>query len=101
MQDTIHPPQSGAGWTAPSPSAAGASASPPKEAQDRQCPNNPGSDSGWHVIGPGGGGGLTDGGPVWLHDIIPQASTQSVIVRMTGPLYPSSGGMAVHMSCAR
>lgn len=57
-------------------------------------------DSGWKVIGPGGGGGLTDGGAVWLQDVIPQATTPSVIVRMTGPLYPSIGGMAVQMSCA-
>jgi hypothetical protein len=57
-------------------------------------------DSGWDVIGPGGGGGLTDGGPSWLQDIIPQASIQSTLVRMTAPLYPSIGGMIVHMTCA-
>ena len=57
-------------------------------------------DDGWDVIGPGGGGGLVDGGPSWLQDIVPQASVQSTIVRMSGPLYPSIGGMAVSQTCA-
>jgi hypothetical protein len=56
-------------------------------------------DKGWDVIGPGGGGGLIDGGPVWLQSIQP-LRTQGVHVRMTGPLRPSIGGMVAHMSCA-
>jgi hypothetical protein len=53
------------------------------------------------VHGPGGGGGLTDGGPVWLHSISPSPNLREVRVQMTGPLYPHIGGMVAHMTCAR
>lgn len=55
-------------------------------------------DSGWDVIGPGGGGGLSDGGPAWLHDIIPHIERDTpanVTVRMTRP---PLGGMVAHTS---
>jgi hypothetical protein len=52
------------------------------------------------VHGPGGGGGLTDGGLSWLYSIQPYNNLQSVNARMTSPLNPSIGGMAVHFTCA-
>ena len=39
------------------------------------------------------------GRPVWLRHIVPQASVASVIVRLTGPLYPSIGGMVAQTTC--
>jgi hypothetical protein len=58
-------------------------------------------DNGWDVIGPGGGGGLSDGGPAWLHQISPflgRKEPDSVIVKMTRP---PLGGMVAHTTCAR
>jgi hypothetical protein len=52
------------------------------------------------VHGPGGGGGLTDGGPTWLYSIQPFNNLRSVNVRLTSPLNPSIGGMAAHFTCA-
>jgi hypothetical protein len=47
--------------------------------------------------GPGGGGGLTDGGPVWLQEIYPFVALNGVYVAMTGsPI----GGMVAHQTCA-
>ncbi len=51
--------------------------------------------------GPGGGGGLTDGGPVWLQEIYPFPTLNAVRVDLTGPLYPSIGGMVAHQTCAQ
>jgi hypothetical protein len=55
--------------------------------------------SGFHTHGPGGGGGLTDGGPVWLKKIYPRNDLRGVDVALTGPLYPSIGGMVAHQTC--
>jgi hypothetical protein len=52
------------------------------------------------VHGPGGGGGLTDGGLSWLYSIQPFNNLQSVNARMTSPLNPSIGGMIAHFTCA-
>jgi hypothetical protein len=51
------------------------------------------------LLGPGGGGGLTDGGPVWLQRILPLSDLRTVDVRLTGPLHPSIGGMVAHAVC--
>jgi hypothetical protein len=59
------------------------------------CPN------GYHVAGPGGGGGLTDGGPVWLRKIYPTADLKRVEVSLTAPLNPSIGGMIAHFTCVQ
>jgi hypothetical protein len=49
------------------------------------------------VTGPGGGGGLTDGGPVWLQVIYPYANLRRVDVQLTGtPI----GGMVASAVCA-
>ena len=50
--------------------------------------------------GVGGGGGLTDGGPVWLEKIQPHADLRGVDVALTGALHPSIGGMVAHQTCA-
>ena len=50
--------------------------------------------------GPGGGGGLTDGGPAWLQRIYPRLDKRTVDVALTAPLYPSIGGMVAHQTCA-
>ena len=50
--------------------------------------------------GVGGGGGLTDGGPVWLEKIQPHADLRGVDVGLTGALHPSIGGMVAHQTCA-
>jgi len=50
--------------------------------------------------GPGGGGGLTDGGPAWLQTIYPSLDAKTVHVSLTGPLYPSIGGTVAHQTCA-
>ena len=50
--------------------------------------------------GIGGGGGLSDGGPVWLDKIKPHADLQGVDVSLTGALDPSIGGMVAHQTCA-
>jgi hypothetical protein len=47
--------------------------------------------------GAGGGGGLTDGGPVWLQKIYPNFALTRVDVAMTG--YPQ-GGVVAHQTCA-
>ena len=52
------------------------------------------------VHGPGGGGGLTDGGLSWLYSIQPFNNLKSVNARMTSPLNPSIGGMIAHFTCA-
>jgi hypothetical protein len=52
------------------------------------------------VHGAGGGGGLTDGGPVWLRRIYPTGDLKTVTVDLTGPLVPSIGGMVAHHTCA-
>jgi hypothetical protein len=54
----------------------------------------------YSVHGPGGGGGLTDGGPVWLRKIYPTADLRRVRVELTGALYPSIGGMVAYTTCA-
>ena len=56
--------------------------------------------SNYRVHGPGGGGGLTDGGPVWLRKIYPTVDLRRVQVELTGPLYPSIGGMVANATCA-
>jgi hypothetical protein len=53
-----------------------------------------------YVHGIGGGGGLTDGGPVWLRRIHPRPGLRSIDVALTGPLYSSVGGMVAHHTCA-
>jgi hypothetical protein len=50
--------------------------------------------------GPGGGGGLTDGGPVWLQQIYPSLDKRTVTVAMTGPLAASVGGLVAQQTCA-
>jgi hypothetical protein len=50
--------------------------------------------------GPGGGGGLTDGGPSWLRAIHPHNGLGGITVALTAPLVPSIGGMAAHQTCA-
>ena len=50
--------------------------------------------------GPGGGGGLTDGGPVWLRRIEPSLDHKTVSVALTGSLAPSIGGVVAHQTCA-
>jgi hypothetical protein len=62
------------------------------------CCNN---QTGTYVHGPGGGGGLTDGGPVFLQTVYPYGSLRSVMVVMTGKLYPHIGGMVASAVCAR
>lgn len=57
-------------------------------------------DSGQRVHGPGGGGGLVDGGPSWLYRVFPREPLRSVEVQMTSPLHPSIGGMVAHTTCA-
>jgi hypothetical protein len=52
------------------------------------------------VHGPGGGGGLSDGGLSWLYSIQPFNNLDSVQARMTRPLLPSIGGMIAHFTCA-
>ena len=50
--------------------------------------------------GIGGGGGLTDGGPVWLKKVEPHADLMGVDVALTGALDPSIAGMVAHQTCA-
>jgi hypothetical protein len=54
--------------------------------------------------GIGGGGALTDGGPVWLRTLAPVLDgtnlPKGVVVGMTGPLAPAIGGVGVLHSCA-
>jgi hypothetical protein len=50
--------------------------------------------------GLGGGGGLSDGGPVWLDEVRPHADLMGVDVSLTGPLNPAIGGMVAHETCA-
>jgi hypothetical protein len=52
------------------------------------------------VHGPGGGGGLTDGGPAYLSAIVPSVRLENVLVEMTDPLHPSIGGMVASATCA-
>ena len=54
----------------------------------------------FRVHGAGGGGGLRDGGPVWLQRIAPRRDLRRVSVAMTGAL-PSSIGVVAHQTCAR
>jgi hypothetical protein len=54
----------------------------------------------YQLHGPGGGGGLTDGGPAWLTRIQPDLLHKEVTVQLTGPLLPSIGGMVAHATCA-
>jgi hypothetical protein len=56
--------------------------------------------SGRLVYGPGGGGGLTDGGPAFLSAIVPSVRLENVLVEMTDPLHPSIGGMVASATCA-
>jgi hypothetical protein len=58
-------------------------------------------DPGYQVHGPGGGGGLTDGGTSWLQKIYPHYPPTGVDVALTKPLDPSIGGMIAHFTCAR
>ena len=53
-----------------------------------------------YTHGIGGGGGLWDGGPIWLDEIKPHADLQGVDVSLTGALDPSIGGMVAHQTCA-
>lgn len=57
--------------------------------------------SGYQVHGPGGGGGLIDGGTAWLQKIRPRYPPTGVDVALTKPLNPSVGGMIAHFTCAR
>jgi hypothetical protein len=57
--------------------------------------------AGYLVAGPGGGGGLTDGGPVWLRKIYPRPDLTRVDVGLTAPLAPSIGGMVAHFTCVQ
>jgi hypothetical protein len=57
--------------------------------------------SGYQVHGPGGGGGLIDGGTAWLQKIVPRYPPTGVDVALTRPLDPSVGGMIAHFTCAR
>lgn len=57
--------------------------------------------SGYQVHGPGGGGGLIDGGTAWLQKIVPRYPPTGVDVALTKPLDPSVGGMIAHFTCAR
>jgi hypothetical protein len=50
--------------------------------------------------GIGGGGGLTDGGPVYLKKVEPHPDLMGVDVALTGALDPSIGGMVAHQTCA-
>lgn len=52
---------------------------------------------GGFVHGPGGGGGLVDGGPVFLRGIYPSSDLRSVQVGMTGSL--PDGRVAVNPNC--
>ena len=54
----------------------------------------------YRVHGLGGGGGLIDGGPVWLKEIRPYHDLSGVKVTMSGLLYPSVGGMVANATCA-
>jgi hypothetical protein len=54
----------------------------------------------YQLHGPGGGGGLTDGGPSWLTRIEPDTLHKKVTVQLTAPLSPSIGGMVAHATCA-
>jgi hypothetical protein len=54
---------------------------------------------GTFVHGAGGGGGLSDGGPVFLRYIIPSETLTHVFARLTGPLFPSIGGMVASATC--
>ncbi len=65
----------------------------PGEKASHKC--SPGS----FVHGAGGGGGLTDGGPVFLRYIVPTETLSHVHARLTGPLYPSIGGMVASATC--
>jgi hypothetical protein len=56
---------------------------------------------GFRTHGPGGGGGLTDGGPSWLRAIYPHNGLGGITVGMTAPLLPSIGGMVAYQTCAR
>jgi hypothetical protein len=49
------------------------------------------------VHGPGGGGGLSDGGPVWLREIRPRPDMTGEDVALTGP---PIGGMVAYETCA-
>jgi hypothetical protein len=57
-------------------------------------------DPGFRTHGSGGGGGLIDGGPVWLQRIAPRANLSGTDVRLTGPTTTSVGGVLVHQACA-
>src|SRR4029453_1930338 len=54
--------------------------------------------NGLYTHGAGGGGGLTDGGPVWLQEIYPHYDLRGVDVALTGPTYPSIGGVVAHQT---
>jgi hypothetical protein len=51
------------------------------------------------VHGAGGGGGLSDGGPVFLRYIVPTETLSHVHARLTGPLNASIGGMVASATC--
>jgi hypothetical protein len=55
--------------------------------------------SGTFVHGAGGGGGLIDGGDVYLRDIIPNEELTEVFVRLTAPIDPSIG-VDASVTCA-
>lgn len=55
---------------------------------------------GHRVHGVGGGGGLADGGPVFLRKLYPTTGLWAVQVELTGLLYPSIGGMVASATCA-
>jgi hypothetical protein len=52
------------------------------------------------TYGPGGGGGLTDSGAVWLQKIEPTADLVGVNVAMTGTTTPSTIQLVAHQTCA-
>jgi hypothetical protein len=54
--------------------------------------------SGNEVVGPGGGGGTVDGGPVLLQKIYPSIDKKRVTVKMTG-LFPD-GRVLASPTCA-
>ncbi len=57
--------------------------------------------TGFQIHGPGGGGGLIDGGTSWLQQIRPHYPPTGVDVSLTKPLDPAVGGMIAHFTCAR
>jgi hypothetical protein len=56
------------------------------------------SPDGYRTHGAGGGGGLVDGGQVWLQKIAPNSALDRVDVAMTGPL--PDGKVVVQETCA-